>query len=102
MGTNIEVVIDEKIKTITKEPNQYSVIFLNDDATPMDFVISVLVELYKHSEETARSLTIQIHEEGSGVVGTYSYEIAEQKAIETTTLCRENGFPLRVRVEEEL
>jgi ATP-dependent Clp protease adaptor protein ClpS len=44
---------------------------------------------------------MKIHDEGSGVVGLYIYEIAEQKAIEATTLCRDNGFPLRIKIEEE-
>ncbi len=96
-----EVKIDEKIKVKIKEPNKFKVVFLNDDQTPMDFVVSLLVELFKHSEKTAHDITMKIHEEGSGVVGTYSYEIAEQKALEATGLCRDNGFPLRIRVEED-
>jgi ATP-dependent Clp protease adaptor protein ClpS len=68
----------------------------------MEFVVSLLVELFKHSEDTAHALTLKIHEEGSGVVGVYSYEIAEQKSLEATSLCRDNGFPLRIKVEEEV
>jgi ATP-dependent Clp protease adaptor protein ClpS len=97
-----EVKIDEKIKVKIKEPNKFKVIFLNDDQTPMEFVVSLLVELFKHSEDTAHSITMKIHEEGSGVVGTYSYEIAEQKALEATSLCRDNGFPLKIRIEEDV
>ena len=95
-----EVVIDEKIKVEIKEPNKYKVIFLNDDATPMDFVIALLVEVFRHSEETAIEITNKIHEEGSGVVGEYTYEVAEQKALEATSVCKENNFPLRIRLEE--
>lgn len=95
-----EVKIEEKTKIKIKEPSLYKVIFLNDNKTPMDFVVSLLVELFKHSEQTATALTMKIHEEGSGVVGVYSYEIAEQKSVEATNLCRDNGFPLRIRVEE--
>ncbi len=102
MSTATDVQIDEKIKVKIKEPSLYKIIFLNDDHTPMEFVVSLLVELFKHSESTAQILTMKIHEEGSGVVGVYSYEIAEQKAIEATSLCRDNGFPLRIRVEEEV
>ena len=83
------------------EPRKYKVIFFNDDKTPMDFVVSLLVELFKHTRDTAEALTMKIHDEGSGVVGLYIYEIAEQKAIEATTLCRDNGFPLRIKIEEE-
>jgi ATP-dependent Clp protease adaptor protein ClpS len=95
-----EVVIDEKIKVEIKEPSMYKVIFLNDDATPMDFVIALLVEVFRHSEQTAVEITNKIHEEGSGVVGEYTYEVAEQKALEATSVCKENNFPLRIRLEE--
>ena len=95
-----EVVIDEKIKVEIKAPSMYKVIFLNDDATPMDFVIALLVEVFRHSEETAVEITNKIHEEGSGVVGEYTYEVAEQKALEATSVCKENNFPLRIRIEE--
>lgn len=98
MSTDVKT--EEKIKIKLKEPSLYKVIFLNDDKTPMDFVVSILVELFKHSEATAIALTMKIHEEGSGVVGIYSYEVAEQKSLEATGLCRDNGFPLRIKVEE--
>jgi len=102
MSTMVDIQIDEKIKVEIKEPGLYKVIFLNDNKTPMEFVVSLLVELFKHSEDTAHALTLKIHEEGSGVVGVYSYEIAEQKSLEATSLCRDNGFPLRIKVEEEV
>lgn len=102
MSTDLDIKIDEKIKIDIKEPNQYKVVFLNDDKTPIEFVVSLLIELFKHTQETATAITLKIHEEGSGVVGIYTYEIAEQKAVEATTLCRDNGFPLKIRVEEDI
>ena len=101
MSVDTDIVLDEKIKTTINEPKKYKVLFLNDDATPMDFVVSILSELFKHTEKTAIDITMTIHNEGSGVVGVYSYEIAEQKAIETTNLSKQNGFPLQVRIEED-
>jgi ATP-dependent Clp protease adaptor protein ClpS len=101
MSTLADVKIDEKIKKITKEPSKYKVIMLNDDATPMDWVIDILVTIFKHSESTAKELTLTIHNEGSGVAGIYSYEIAEQKAVEATTASRDRGFPLQLRVDKE-
>lgn len=92
---------NEKIKIEYKEPSRFKVVFLNDDRTPMDFVVMLLVELFKHSEETAHTLTMKIHEEGSGVVGVYSYEIAEQRQLEVISICRDNGFLLEVKLEEE-
>jgi ATP-dependent Clp protease adaptor protein ClpS len=96
-----DVVIDEKISVNTYEPSNYKVIFLNDNTTPIDFVIEVLKVIFKHSTETATDLTMKIHNDGSSVVGVYSYEIAESKAIETVNLSRENGFALQVKMEKE-
>ena len=96
-----DVKIDEKIKNQILEPANYKVIMLNDDSTPMDFVTSILTLIFKHSEETAKKVMLTIHDEGSAVVGIYKYEIAEQKALEATTLSRDNGFPLQLRLEQE-
>ena len=101
MSVDTDVILDEKVKIKNKEPKRYKVVFLNDDTTPMEFVISVLMEIFKHSEDTAKDITMEIHEEGSGVVGVYTHEIAEQKAVETTNLARNHGFQLQVRLEEE-
>lgn len=96
-----EIDVKEQIKSIVKEPEKYKVIFLNDDSTPMDFVVEILMLIFKHSEDTARALTMDIHEKGRAVVGVYSYEVAEQKSIETIKLSRENGFPLQVTFEKD-
>lgn len=98
----VETKTEEKTKHKISPPAQYKVIFLNDNITPMDFVIELLIAVFKHSEDTARTLTMKIHEEGSSVVGIYNYEIAEQKAVESTTLSREHNFPLKVRLEESV
>lgn len=100
-ASDIEVKIDEKIKQIISEPKQYKVVFLNDDKTPVEFVVELLITLFKHTEHTAKDITISVHEDGSAVAGVYSYEIAEQKTIEATALSRQHGFPLQVRVEQE-
>lgn len=101
MSTNTDVVIDEKIKKETKLPSNFNVIMLNDDQTPMDWVMSILVDIFKHSSQAAEKITMDIHNEGSAVVGTYKYEIAEQKVVETTNASRSHGFPLSLRLEEE-
>jgi ATP-dependent Clp protease adaptor protein ClpS len=100
MTADIDVNIDEKIKKIVKEPSKYNVIMLNDDATPMEWVISVLKEIFRHSDADAESLTMKIHTEGSAVVGTYKYEIAEMKSLEAVSASRNHGFPLQLKVEE--
>lgn len=101
MSTATDILLDEKIKITTREPSKYKIIFINDDKTPMEFVVNLLVEYFKHSDEIARTITLKIHQEGSGVVGVYNYEIAEQKALEATGISRDNGFPLRIKVEED-
>lgn len=100
MSVNTDVVIDEKIIQINKEPNKYNIVMLNDNYTPIDWVVQILKLIYKHSQESAESLTLSIHNEGSAVVGTYAYEIAEQKALETVNSSRNEGFPLQVKLEE--
>lgn len=90
-----------KIKTHIKEPPKYKVIFMNDDKTTMEFVVESLVEIFNYEETDAIEKTKEIHENGSSIVGIYSYEIAEQKGIEVTLLARSRGFPLQVRIEAE-
>ena len=91
----------ELVDTAIKPPSRYKVIVNNDDVTPMEFVIVMLMTVFKHSQEAATELTLKIHYEGFAVAGIYSYEIAEQKGIDATYLARENGHPLVVRVEQE-
>ena len=96
-----EVQLDEKIKVIIQEPKQWKVIFLNDNSTPVEFVMQLLTQIFKHTEITAKVINMQVHETGSGIAGVYSFEIAEAKAVEATSLARANGFPLQVKLEEE-
>jgi len=96
-----DIQLEEKIKVVISEPKRWKVILLNDDSTPMEFVISLLMEVFRHNENTARDIMLQIHEQGSGVAGTYSFEIAEAKAVEATNLARTNGHPLQIKLEEE-
>jgi len=84
-----------------KEPPLYKVIFINDDVTPMDFVINVLMSIFKHTIEEAQELTHKIHVEDSAIVAILPYEIAEQNGIETTVLARNNNYPLQVKIEAD-
>lgn len=96
-----DVVIDDKIKIDLQEPKLWKVVLLNDDKTPMEFVIDILTNIFKHREDSARSITLEVHETGAGIAGVYSFEIAEHRGVEATNLARENGFPLQIRLEEE-
>ena len=96
-----DIQLDEKIKVTVSEPKQWKVILLNDDTTPMEFVVGILIDIFKHNNTTANDVMLQVHETGSGVAGVYSFEIAEAKAVEATNLARTNGYPLQVKLEEE-
>jgi ATP-dependent Clp protease adaptor protein ClpS len=96
-----DIAIDEKIKVIITEPKRWKVIIVNDDVTPMEFVIGVLIETFRHTETAAQDIMMQVHQTGSGVAGIYSFEIAEAKAVEATNTARTNNFPLQLKLEEE-
>jgi ATP-dependent Clp protease adaptor protein ClpS len=96
-----DVTLEEKVKVVISEPKNWKVIVLNDDSTPMEFVIFVLIDIFKHTQDTARDIMLQVHETGSGVAGVYSFEIAEAKAVEATNAARTNGHPLQIKLEEE-
>ena len=93
----VKTATKEKLKL--KEPEKYDVVFLNDDVTTVEFVIKVLMQIFHKTSDQATKITQHIHEKGKGVVGTYLYEIAEQKALETTHLARNSGHPLNVEIE---
>jgi len=101
MTTDTQPVTDEKVKIEKKVPNKYKVIFLNDDTTPVNWVVEILKEIFRHTTLSAEALTMIVHTEGSAVVGTYAFEIAESKIAETINSSRDNGFPLVAKIEEE-
>lgn len=87
----------EKVKY--DEPHKYTVIFHNDDFTTMDFVVYVLMSVFRKSEEEALQLMLTVHHSGQAAVGTYSYDVAASKAAKATALAREEGFPLRITLQ---
>jgi ATP-dependent Clp protease adaptor protein ClpS len=86
-------------KTTVQPPGMYNVIYMNDNVTTMEFVIETLKSIFHHTDESAYEITMKIHEDGSSVVSTLPYEIAEQKGVEATLLARNNGFPLAIKLE---
>ena len=84
-----------------KEPSMYRVIFFNDDYTTMDFVVSVLMSIFRKPIEEAMFLMNVVHEKGSAMVGIYTYDIAITKVEHTLDLASEKKFPLRCTVEED-
>ena len=94
--TNEAVVEKQRLAS----PNKYMVIFLNDNVTPMEYVIQVLLAFYGKTTEEANDITVEVHEKGRSIAGMYSYEVAEQKCIETVTDARKHNDPLDVVMEE--
>ncbi len=95
----------EKIQSANKslltigEPKQYYVVMHNDDKTPFDFVVDILVGLFNHDKDTAADLAHKIHTDGKAIVGMYNLEIAEQKVEETVKASRVANYPLSVSIE---
>ncbi len=95
-GANVK----ERTDTREREPTLYQVILLNDDYSTMDFVIQVLEEVFQKSPAEAYRIMLQVHVEGRGMAGTYTFEIAETKADKVATMAHDAGYPLRAIVEE--
>ena len=89
----------ERQRTNLKEPHRYKVIIHNDDFTTMDFVVTVLVQVFMKSKEEAEALMLQVHHSDKAVVGIYSYDIAVSKTQKATDMAHEQGYPLRLTVE---
>jgi ATP-dependent Clp protease adaptor protein ClpS len=101
MSTDTIIEKDEVTDQDLKSPPRYKVLVLNDDVTPMEFVIVMLMRIFRHDESTAYDLTMHIHNTGSAVAGVYSHEVAEQKIIDATDLAKANNFPLKLKAEAE-
>ena len=80
-------------------PPERKVVFYNDDFTTMDFVVDILISVFNKSHDEAENIMLQVHENGSSVVGVYTYDIAISRTTLTIQLARKNNFPLRVEVE---
>lgn len=84
-----------------KRPSMYKVVLLNDDFTPMDFVVSVLEQIFRKPHTEAMELMLQIHQKGAATVAIYTRDVAETKADEVTTYARINEYPLQCIIEKE-
>lgn len=90
---------DTKIKI--RKPKMYKVIIYNDDYTTMEFVVKVLIEIFKKSVVEATKIMYDVHRSGIGIAGIYSYDIAATKMTQAMNASRESGFPLKFSIEEE-
>ncbi|MBT3333737.1 MAG: ATP-dependent Clp protease adapter ClpS [Rhodospirillaceae bacterium] len=89
-----------KTKPKTKKPSMYRVLLMNDDYTPMEFVIHVLERYFNKDSQEATQIMLHVHQKGIGVCGIFPYEIAETKVMQVTDLARKNQHPLQCTMEK--
>lgn len=90
-----------RAKTKTSTPKFYKVILHNDDKTPFEFVIALLMQVFHKQTDEAIQVTFEVHENGTGIAGIYTFEIAEQKRDEAAEISRSQGWPLQITLEED-
>ncbi len=93
-----DLLLEDATETL-KEPPEYAVIMLNDDYTPMDFVVAILMGEFHHEEAMAVKIMLDIHHTGCGIAGVYSRDIAETKANHVNVIARNEGYPLTVVID---
>jgi ATP-dependent Clp protease adaptor protein ClpS len=98
-GPQTGVIIKTRPKT--KRPSMYKVLMLNDDYTPMEFVVHVLERFFGKNREEATRIMLHVHQRGVGVCGVYTYEVAETKVTQVMDLARQNQHPLQCTIEKE-
>lgn len=81
-------------------PDTYLVLMLNDDFTTMEFVVLVLTRVFRHSVQRAEQLMMQIHQQGQAVVGQYTLDIAQTKVAKVMRMAKDEGYPLRLKIEK--
>ena len=90
-----------KTRPRTKKPAMYKVLLLNDDYTPMEFVVHVLERFFQKNREEATRIMLHVHRRGVGVCGVYTYEVAETKVTQVMDLARQNQHPLQCTIDKE-
>jgi len=98
-GIQTGVVIKTRPKT--KKPSMYKVLMLNDDYTPMEFVVHVLERFFNKNREEATQIMLHVHTRGVGICGVFTYEVAETKVTQVMDLARQNQHPLQCTIEKE-
>ena len=98
-SNNTGTIIEEKIEV--KKPSFYQVLIMNDDYTPMEFVILVLERFFKKSRAEATQIMLHVHQKGMGVCGLYPYEVAETKVVQVMDFAKKNQHHLQCAMEKE-
>ena len=94
-----QTIVDEE--SDLEVPRQYKVILHNDDYTPMEFVVEVLMQIFKKDELTATQIMLNVHNQGRGICGVYTYEIAETKVAQVHKTAEKHEYPLQASMEAE-
>ena len=100
-GGGVDTALRAKPKTRTQRPSMYKVLLLNDDYTPMEFVVHVLERFFGITSQQAIDLMLTVHRRGVAVVGVFSFEIAETKVTQVMDYARQNQHPLQCTMEKE-
>ena len=100
-GNGLGTGVATRTRTKTRKPALYKVLMLNDDYTPMEFVIHVLERFFSKSREEATRIMMHVHRRGVGVCGVFTYEIAETKVTQVMDLARQSQHPLQCTIEKE-
>jgi len=90
-----------KVKAKTKKPSMYKVLMLNDDYTPMEFVVHVLERFFAKTREEATRIMLHVHHRGVGICGVYTYEVAETKVTQVMDFARQHQHPLQCTLEKD-
>lgn len=98
-GTERSVVMERETQKV-EPPPLYRVILLNDDFTPMEFVVMVIQEFFHKDQDTATRIMLQVHMEGKGVCGVFTYDVAATKVAQVVEISRKSGHPLQCMMEE--
>jgi len=96
----VETGVVTRTRPRTKKPSNYKVLLLNDDYTPMEFVVLILQQFFTMSIEDATRTMLQVHQNGVAVCGVFTYEVAETKVTQVTDFARENQHPLQATLEK--
>ena len=97
---DVERGVATKTRPKTKKPSQYRVLLMNDDYTPMEFVVSILMGIFKKTQEEATAIMLNVHQNGIGVAGVYTFEVAETKVAQVLESAKRGGHPLKCTLEK--
>ena len=97
---DFDQLVEDEVKDALKPPSMYKVILVNDDYTPMDFVIEVLQVFFRKNEQEATDIMLTIHHQGKGICGIFPFGIAETKVIQVNQFARQNQHPLLCSLEK--